>query len=891
MSPEGWAWLVCGRRLFVWKYKQNDMRRSCCCYELQLPPSDLAHKADLVCVLDNSQNSQSVPSTIAVTPEGIVRFWPNIAYEGHSIESIASDLQGQECASLTDIQPYGCILGTTTSSLVHITVNNIEGQNTIICRTLKAPQGVLAGFGRRVTSLLFGSMPATQSSESKQLFKVVRSHSSNLSDELYIWVLSSVSAQKWLIIDEHSERLIEDMDLERPVKDAFLDKVWNRETTHPNQLKIWLIDIGFTKTNEMVLLVAGLNADVSNQLYYAVLTFSHNESRPEPNISFNSFTVLRNHTVCYVEEEEEQLLNLHLLSGTINSQMVYIYSTSQTIDEDILQTDDKLKALKKAFVLFSKGDRARSQYLVKELFPPITTAVESDRLDDSVVALSADLCDQIPHSDPRWAESGSQNQYSIESLTASVIIANQIDEKLKSHRILIEFLKTCNLWERLSSVTVKGSTTVQTKLMLSEHIEKLIACLTLRRLHNEYNNILETAIKIVLSQRNDTLQTRLTPQDIFYRQTTRVEELITALIEYESQQIDSNAGSSRDLLNCLLSVKVCHFRQTQGSLYEWSALSKCEYIPWTSTVGVNGMRTSLVKQFEFLVNYGIESTNTSAVEDDIQLKGAICQKMVDLSDIILDGFVCQLKSIDNTNRYQTVERNFESCRAKCIEPLMRVKQYDRAAALAEKYDHFDALIEICEQLNDSERLRRYIADFANKGFAEYLFKWYLKEGKQGKMLTMSASLHTLTNFLKNHQQLNWLHQIHLDQFPEASHTLRELAQHEQNYLSRKKTLLSLSKLSALAAGLPPPSDIDSELELILYQENLSPEIMAKSNLDFNSMRVLSPREMIELYMSETDTEMDAINLKKALDLTEYIVDSTESREIVTNILCSAISRD
>ena len=224
------------------------MRRSCCCYELQLPPSDLAHKADLVCVLDNSQNSQSVPSTIAVTPEGIVRFWPNIAYEGHSIESIASDLQGQECASLTDIQPYGCILGTTTSSLVHITVNNIEGQNTIICRTLKAPQGVLAGFGRRVTSLLFGSMPATQSSESKQLFKVVRSHSSNLSDELYIWVLSSVSAQKWLIIDEHSERvkycmhcfrrkslmnecliyskLIEDMDLERPVKDAFLDKVW-----------------------------------------------------------------------------------------------------------------------------------------------------------------------------------------------------------------------------------------------------------------------------------------------------------------------------------------------------------------------------------------------------------------------------------------------------------------------------------------------------------------------------------------------------------------------------------------------------------------------------------------------------------------------------------------
>ena len=215
IAPYGWAWLVCGRRLFVWKYKQGDLKRSCSCYELQLPPSDLSHKADLVCVLDNSAKSQSVPSTIAVTPEGIIRFWPNIAYDGHSIETIASDLQGQECTSLTDIEPLGCILGTTTSSLVHITVNNIEGQNTIICRTLKVPQGVLAGFGRKMTSLLFGSMPATQSTETKQLFKVVRTHfrthspivSNETQNDVFVWVLSNVSVQKWQIINELSDRV------------------------------------------------------------------------------------------------------------------------------------------------------------------------------------------------------------------------------------------------------------------------------------------------------------------------------------------------------------------------------------------------------------------------------------------------------------------------------------------------------------------------------------------------------------------------------------------------------------------------------------------------------------------------------------------------------------
>jgi len=110
----------------------------------------------------------------------------------------------------------------------------------------------------------------------------------------------------------------------------------NRETTHPNQLKIWPIDIGIRKANQIVLLVAGLNADVSNQLYYAVATLNDRSPNVEANKSlsptlFTSFTVLRNHTVCYTEEDEEQLLNLHLLSGTINSQMVYIYGTTHVL--------------------------------------------------------------------------------------------------------------------------------------------------------------------------------------------------------------------------------------------------------------------------------------------------------------------------------------------------------------------------------------------------------------------------------------------------------------------------------------------------------------------------------------------------------------------------------
>ena len=45
------------------------------------------------------------------------RYWPSIAHAG-SMYEVNSDLQGQECYSLCDIQPLGSILSTTTSTVI-----------------------------------------------------------------------------------------------------------------------------------------------------------------------------------------------------------------------------------------------------------------------------------------------------------------------------------------------------------------------------------------------------------------------------------------------------------------------------------------------------------------------------------------------------------------------------------------------------------------------------------------------------------------------------------------------------------------------------------------------------------------------------------------------------
>lgn len=94
---------MCGRQLVIWKYSKSagantvstPSRKSIAVsspksHELTLPPSDLAHKSDLVAVY--CSEADSVPSCIAVSPEGTVRYWDSIAHENFFVE-INADLQ------------------------------------------------------------------------------------------------------------------------------------------------------------------------------------------------------------------------------------------------------------------------------------------------------------------------------------------------------------------------------------------------------------------------------------------------------------------------------------------------------------------------------------------------------------------------------------------------------------------------------------------------------------------------------------------------------------------------------------------------------------------------------------------------------------------------------
>ena len=968
----GWAVLVCGRQLFAWNYSQTSSVIKTC-YELQLPASDIAHKADLVCLLFPSDKSSAnaIPAVLAVSPEGTIRFWPKIANNNNNIEVVAHELQGQECNSLVNLRPFGCILSTTTNTLMQVNINyggsSLNDSNMITCRLLKMPQGVFAGF-RKFSSFIFGGTPNSQYFDSKSLVKVLPGRKQSHHAEIIVF---TGNVMQLFEIGISSDKLISEIDLDRTLKEGVQRHVLLPGVSHIDQLSLWIIDAKYKANDEIVVIFACLIKEVSHYNNYILATLTP-EQTPTHNTSLNmsitagytvKYTVkwmnlLRSYTSPVVDQSQQDysFLNLHLVKETAYPQLHYIYDRTKVTcvseGQDVVDTiffgnseneilgigvwqqqpliftskdslitltpseelislnssaslqaadadlneSDKYYWLKKAFNTYRKKDLQLAQQLIKDNFlGDLTLDIE---LDKNVVLLSEELIDSTPNSDPRWAETSQNVNYSV----VSVLISNQIEEKYKNFTELIGFLKHTGIWEKLT-LYHSESKAVQTKLLLCEHGEKVVAANALKKLEDEFNDQMDFVIRTIVERRNIQMNNNLTHHDYFYRQISSVSQFFAALYNYEEDCLNSSNLNSKELLEFIVSCSlilitvfqdISFFRKNQSAFQEAISEAKNypEYNLWTNTNGLKGIRSTLLKQIDLLISYGIETKFKPGTIDeasDIRTRTLLYQKLIDITDIVLEGYLYQLRIVKPTSdRYKVIRKDFENDRARCIKPLIKVKQYERALSLAEKYEDFDTLITICEILNNNDRLNKYRIEFQEKGFAEHLFKWYMKEGKQSKMLVSTSPF--LGKFLENHENLYWLYAIQNGQFDKAGDCLLTLAGGEERNLERKKTLYSLSKLAFLANGVSDTDElvenINTQHEIIAFQEILPEYAMP------NESRPLTPLEMIELLTNPDNDKLTEIDFKHALDLTTYVKDDVHKFESVKRqVIVRAILRD
>ena len=324
-----------------------------------------------------------------------------------------------------------------------------------------------------------------------------------------------------------------------------------------------------------------------------------------------------------------------------------------------------------------------------------------------------------------------------------------------------------------------------------------------------------------------------------------------------------------------------------------------EWIPWTSASGPppDGLRPILIRQYQMTLDKALPIVEADGVRNQL------FKQLIELCDLVLDGYQVQLNSIPaGSDRQQAVLKQYEKDRSLMITPLskndsesntndfyhlflfpVQYKQcWDEVIGLSEKYLEFNALVKICELSGDNERLEGYMEQFGDQNFANFVFDWHLRQGKQSKLLKQQHNNRRqdqLGAFLEGHAQISWLHNIQTSNYAESAQTLKKLADAETDVVGRKKTMLSLAKLSALVVDQDQDAVdvINKELNVINAQENLPASVVDSLHFkDPSKMKVLTPRDLIELYIGEDNHEADHLDFKKALDLVAYVAPTSGS---------------
>uniref|UniRef100_A0A668AB87 Nuclear pore complex protein Nup133 n=1 Tax=Myripristis murdjan TaxID=586833 RepID=A0A668AB87_9TELE len=852
VDESGWAWMVCGERLIIWKICQTAVAKLSVCKELQLPGSEFAYTADLVAINSHipldSASVQSI-SVLAAAAEGKTRFWPSLSQEGNYTET---DIDiGELCNFVVAVTGCSFILSSFKSHLLRVSV---DSSRKLQYRALQQGQGMLSGIGRRVSSL-FGILSAPTNDTLHSVLWVEAASC--------FYALTSSSLSKWEL-DESSERQVLSWDASRALTESIADAIWGSESNYEEMKEganVTYLDMKLSQAGLVVLAASWHPSDTPCLAYFCLVTLQDRGAA----IS-DQFTV------------EVTKYNPPFQVSAMET---------PTRVEPVAQ-EDKTKLLKAAFLQFCRNDLVGAQTVTDELFPAEGDGEDGAELDGLVTRINLDLVDDYPASDPRWAESVPDESAGF-PLT-SLIILHQLEDKMKAHGCFMDFLLQVGLLDRLSQTTVRSSP-MATRLLLCEHAEKLQAAMVLKNHHAKHSELVNRAIAAALQRSGINVPPSLTAADVFFREVSQISSVFDCLLEEEESSLKENPVDSVQWAEVVLTVNTIIKVNTWWT--NWSSSP-------SASGGMGGVRTIISRQHELI----LRSVYPHA---DSELRGALCEQLVALLDIYLGGYVAQLTSLQQRGppgaqqeRYNSLEMEYSQRRSELLAPLLELGQYQWVAVLAEKYCDFDILVQMCEQTENQSRLQHYMAKFADQNFADFLFRWYMEKGKRGKLLSQPAAQHQqLASFLQAHQHLSWLHDVHVHDYQSAYQTLYSQANAETRYFAKKKTLLALSKLTALASDMPEDKlnkqvdEIVEQERFLLHQETLPRQLLEEKQQNPDTMPLLSAHNLIKLYICDDNRRANEYDFKKALDLLEYIdeEDAVDIDRLKWEILGKALRKD
>lgn len=491
---------------------------------------------------------------------------------------------------------------------------------------------------------------------------------------------------------------------------------------------------------------------------------------------------------------------------------------------------------------------------------------------------------------------------------SSTIVSSLLSEKQLKHKKYLQFLTLSKCHEELSTSQRRSL------LIIMEHGEKLSGIIQLRELQhllsqNRSSNVgspssqsqmvgsLWNLIQLVgeKARRNTVLLMDRDNAEVFYSKVSDIEEMFHCLSHHlqfvisgeqpfiiQMQQANEISNACTTLIQTTLRYRNEHhaWYPSPEGLTPWNCQPKVRSGLWSiasfmmqlsreaAAVDMSA-KFDLFTQLEGLADVLLEAYTGSITskaergEDYKSLTAEYCKR----ADELLASLYDLAKKFADA-KYQ------DSCNGVENPDLKRTiltEVSSSLALIAKRHEGYQTLWQICYDLNDSALLKSLMRDSVGPkgGFSYFVFKQLIESRHYAELLRLGEEFpEELANFLTEHKDLLWLHEIFLHRFSSASETLHALALSEDDGsnlvigeepksshvrtllpLAERRRLLNLSKIAAVAGKHDGYEmkirRIDADLQILKLQEVIV-QMFSNQGEPGDVEKPLHPEELINL---------------------------------------------
>lgn len=499
-------------------------------------------------------------------------------------------------------------------------------------------------------------------------------------------------------------------------------------------------------------------------------------------------------------------------------------------------------------------------------------------------------------------------------IVTSSVVSSQLLEKQQKHKRFLQFLALSKCHEELCSRQRHALH------IIMEHGEKLAGMIQLRELQNVLNQnrasgagsysttemsvsgSLWDVIQLVgeRARRRTVLLMDRDNAEVFYSKVSDLDEFFYCL------ERDLDYIISEKMTVSVLFQRACELSSACVTLLRTAMTCRNEnhlwyppsegLTPWTCQEKVRNGLWSLAYFMLQLVKENNSLDGTVKLDfhahlevlSDVLLEaysGAICAKVergeghkslldeyCNRRDELLECLYQQVKDL--------VEGKLQDLGEAAEEQKLEIfgKLSSALLSLAKRHEGYKTLWSICCDLNNTDLLKNLMHDSMGpkRGFSYFVFQQLYDNRQFSKLMRLGEEFQEdLAIFLKQHQDLLWLHEIFLHQFSEASETLHLLSlspndssamDTETNSfgttiktsLVERRRLLNLSKVAALAGRSAnfesKVKRIEADLKILNLQEEIM-KLLPDDERQNISQQLLPPVDLIELCLKTQDREL------------------------------------